>query len=101
MKNGDDKLIIYSWGGRRVLKSGPDGYSWGDTTIAQLYLTGNKDFISQKTVATVKETCAYGLTIVGSVWPNAADTILHYVDWTGFSESWGKVIKAWWDYYKS
>lgn len=104
LKNGDDKLIIYSWGGRRVLKNGPDGYSWGDTTIAQLYLTGNKDFISQKTVATVEETCAYGLSIVGSKWTNATEQnnpIFHYVDWTGFSESWGKVIKAWWDLYKS
>ena len=104
LKNGDDKLIIYSWGGRRVLKNGTDGYSWGDTTIAQLYLTGNKDFISQKTVATVEETCAYGLSIVGSKWTNATEQnnpIFHYVDWTGFSESWGKVIKAWWDLYKS
>jgi len=102
LKNGDDKLIIYSWGGRRVLKNGPNGYSWGDTTVAQLYLTGNKDFISQKTVATVEETCAYGLSIVGSKWTNATEQynpILHYVDWTGFSESWGKVVKAWWDFY--
>ncbi len=104
LKNGDDKLIIYSWGGRRVLNNAPDGYSWGDTSIAQLYLTGNKDFISQKTVATVEETCAYGLSIVGSKWTNATEQnnpIFHYVDWTGFSESWGKVIKAWWDLYKS
>ncbi len=102
LKNGDDKLIIYSWGGRRVLKNAQDGYSWGDTTIAQLYLTGNKDFISQKTVATVEETCAYGLSIVGGNWTNATEQynpIFHYVDWTGFSESWGKVIKAWWDLY--
>ena len=104
LKNGDDKLIIYSWGGRRVLKNAPDGYSWGDTSVDQLYLTGNKDFISQKTVATVEETCAYGLSIVGSNWTNATEQnnpIFHYVDWTGFSESWGKVIKAWWDLYKS
>lgn len=104
LNNGDDKLIIYSWGGRRVLKNAADGYSWGDTTIAQLYLTGNKDFISQKTVATVEETCAYGLSIVGSEWTNATEQynpILHYDDWTGFSTNWGQVIKAWWDYSKS
>lgn len=102
LKNGDDKLIIYSWGGRRVLNNGPDGYSWGDISSKQLYLTGNKDFISQKTVTTVEETCAYGLSIVGSKWTNASEQnnpIFHYVDWTGFSESWGKVIKAWWDFY--
>ncbi|MCR5046655.1 MAG: hypothetical protein K6A42_08765 [Treponema sp.] len=104
LKNGDDKLIIYSWGGRRVLKNAQDGYSWGDTYLEQLYLTGKKDFISQKTVATVEETCAYGLSIVGSKWTNATEQnnpIFHYVDWTGFSESWGKVIKAWWNLYKS
>ncbi|MBR3542126.1 MAG: hypothetical protein IKN82_00340 [Treponema sp.] len=104
LKNGDDKLIIYSWGGRRVLKNAQDGYSWGETYDDQLYLTGKKDFISQKDVATVEETCAYGLSIVGSNWTNATEQnnpIFHYVDWTGFSESWGKVIKAWWDLYKS
>ncbi|MBO7123564.1 MAG: hypothetical protein J6V90_09830 [Treponema sp.] len=102
LNNGDDKLIIYSWGGRRVLNNGPDGYSWGDISSKQLYLTGNKDFISQKTVATVENSCAYGLTLVGSVWGNATEEnnpILHYDDWTGFSSSWGKVIKAWMDYY--
>ena len=104
LKNGDDKLIIYSWGGRRVLKNATDGYSWGETYDDQLYLTGKKDFISQKTVATVEETCAYGLSIVGSKWTNDTEQnnpIFHYDDWTGFSESWGKVIKAWWDLYKS
>lgn len=104
LKNGDDKLIIYSWGGRRVLNNGPDGYSWGDISSKQLYLTGNKDFISQKTVETDEEICAYGLSIVGSKWTNASEQnnpILHYDDWTGFSSKWGQVIKAWWNYSKS
>lgn len=101
LRNGDDKLIIYSWGGRRALEDNESG-AWTSVTDKQTYLTGKKDFISQKAVEVVEQTVeAYGLTIVGSVWPNAADTILHYVDWTGFSESWGKVIKAWWDLYKS
>ncbi|MBO4546173.1 MAG: hypothetical protein J5700_01225, partial [Treponema sp.] len=48
LKNGDDKLIIYSWGGLRVLKNLPDGHSWGNAYVHQLYLTGKKDFLSKK-----------------------------------------------------
>lgn len=102
LKNGDDKLIIYAWGGRRATKDDSDG-NWTESTNNQMYLTGKKDFISQKDVAVEANTEAYGLTIVGSTWRgwpeqyNAYNAVLNYYDWTGFSESWGKVIKAWWD----
>lgn len=100
LENGDDKLIIYAWGGKRAIKDNVNG-QWTEVTDYQLYLTGKKDFISQKNVAVAEDIAAYGLTIVGSLdgdWPDKYNMILHYDDWTGFSESWGKVIKTWWDY---
>lgn len=99
LKNGDDKLIIYAWGGRCATEDNTQG-QWTKTTENQMYLTGKKDFISQKNISTEKDVEVYGLTIAGSSWkPNKdeANPMLHYYDWTGFSESWGKVIKAWWD----
>lgn len=98
LENGDDKLIIYAWGGILATKEKTDG--WGEVLDSQLYLTGKKDYLSQKSIDTVEESEFYGLTIVGSVrdfFPEYYNIALHYDDWTGFSESWGKVIRAWWD----
>lgn len=97
LKNGDEKLIVYAWGGRRAVEDNQDG-SWARITDNQMYLTGQKDFISKKQVAVVDDADCYGLTIVGSVWVNIKpefNPILHYDDWTGFSSKWGLVIKAW------
>ncbi len=102
LKNGDDKLIIYAWGGRRAFEDDSSG-AWTSVTDYQTYLTGKKDFISGETVATEEDDEAYGLSIVGSVWGGAKDEdnpILHYDDWTGFSTKWGQVIKAWREYSK-
>ena len=99
LKNGDDKLIIYAWGGRCATEDNAQG-QWTTTTENQMYLTGKKDFISQKNISTEKDVEVYGLTIVGStqrVWLEQYNAVLNYYDWTGFSESWGKVIRAWWD----
>ena len=114
LEHGDDKLIIYAWGGRLATrqKSVASGIlDWDPDYVSpdQLYLTGQKDFVSQKTVACEWTNKPYGLTIVGSVrsklgdkdWPDYYNPILHYDDWTGFSTDWGQVIKAWWDYSKS
>ena len=108
LKNGDDKLIIYAWGGRRALEDNESG-AWTSITVNQTYLTGQTDFISKKKVAVEDNADRYGLTIVGSVrsklgdkdWPDEINPILHYDDWTGFSTKWGQVIKAWWDYHKT
>lgn len=115
LNNGDDEFIIYSWGGRRATKDKENG-AWKDDSITtyQTYLTGQTDFISKEPVEVEDNADCYGLTIVGSVrefyyegdkeypfFRDDSNIILHYDDWTGFSESWGKVINAWWDYYKT
>lgn len=101
LEHGDDKLIIYAWGGKRARKQKTDAsgkLEWDEVTPNQMYLTGQKDFISQKTVACERPNKPFGLTIVGSVWgsmPEHYNTVLHYDDWTGFSAEWGKVLNAW------
>lgn len=100
LKNGDDKLIVYAWGGRLATKEkNPISGGWETITVNQMYLTGQSDFISKKAVAVEDNADIYGLTIVGSVWPSGLNTtpniIVNYDDWTGFSQGWGNVIKAW------
>lgn len=104
LKNGDDKLIIYAWGGKRALsekKTISEG--WDAITENQMYLTGQKDFISQTDVAVEDNSDCFGMTIVGSVtssFPEKYNTVLNYDDWTGFSSKWGSVINGWWEKYK-
>ena len=101
LEHGDDKLIIYAWGGKRAgkQKTAASGeLEWDEVTSNQMYLTGQKDFISQETIACERLNKPFGLTIVGSVWggmPKEYNTVLHYDDWTGFSSKWGKVLNAW------
>ncbi|MBO7122879.1 MAG: hypothetical protein J6V90_06325 [Treponema sp.] len=107
LKHGDDKLIVYAWGGKRAKDEAPSETppAWADVTQNQMYLTGKKDYLTGESVAVENgnDDDIYGLTIVGSqrMLPNgnpASDgnnAVKNYYDWTGFSEKWGDVIEAW------
>lgn len=101
LKHGDDKLIIYAWGGKRATTGTSSGSGWGDVTTNQMYLTGQKDFITGKSVAVENgfDDDIYGMTFVASQCNTnvADDAVSNYFDWTGFSEEWGRVIKTWLD----
>ena len=99
LQHGDDNLILYAWAGKMARAENIP--TWGDITANQLYLTGGKDFISDKPVTVERSEDVYGLTIASSaVYPDTKDDILpNYYDWTGFSSKWGDVIKAWKAYY--
>lgn len=96
LKHGDDKLIIYAWGGKRATTGTSSGTGWGNVTANQMYLTGQKDFITGKSVTVENgfDDDIYGMTIVASQ-RNANDAVSNYYDWTGFSEEWSKVINEW------
>lgn len=99
LKNGDDKLIVYAWGGKRATEENvPISAGWKSQTVKQTYLTGKTDFISKKPVETDEADSWYGLTIVGSDFPlTEAQTSVsaRYDEWTGFSSKWGQVLNAW------
>ncbi len=103
LKNGDDKLIVYAWGGKRAASDTAD-FKWDNITANQMYHTGQKDFLSDKPVAVVdgNDDDIYGMTIVGSkrvlttmAIPDEYNAVKNYYNWTGFSEKWGQVINAW------
>ncbi len=105
LKHGDDNLIIYAWGGRYA--NGEDfstnPATWTQVTEKQSYLTGQKDFISQKEVEVLDENDLYGLVITGSEWGIISEQyslISNYDDWTGFSSKWGQVINSWREFSK-
>ena len=95
LKNGDDKLIVYAWGGKRA--ASVSNGAWSGITAKQMYLTGQKDFITGKAVDVEFNDDYYGMTIVAGQRnaEAAADAVQNYYDWTGFSEEWGKVINTW------
>ena len=120
LKNGDDKLIVYAWGGRRAtngdykeLTENQKTYKlWKNLTANSMYLTGKKDFLTGEPVEVENADDYYGMTIVTSprwAWHDPAQpgdpvrvsgqrsTVDNYYDWTGFSEKWGQVIQAWRD----
>lgn len=103
LKNGDDKLIVYAWGGKRAASDTAD-FKWDNITPNQMYHTGQKDFLSGKPVAVVdgNDDDIYGMTIVGSkrvltnmAIPDECNAVKNYYNWTGFSQKWGQVINAW------
>lgn len=109
LKNGDDELIVYAWGGKRATID--TGFDWAGVTTNQMYLTGQKDYITGESVAVEygndDDKDIYGLTIVGSQRmlsdshgnfvpaPEEFNAVQNYCDWTGFSKEWGDVIEAW------
>ena len=102
MKNGDDKLIVYAWGGKRATEDSDS--AWTKITANSMYHTGQKDFLSGKPVAVVdgNDDDIYGMTIVGSkrvlttmAIPDECNAVKNYYNWTGFSQKWGQVINAW------
>lgn len=107
LRHGNDKLIVYAWGGKRA--SADNDTEWIPTSITtnQMYHTGQKDFLTGMDVAVEKTDDIYGLTIVasgkyyanksGQIVPIPAEAapIKNYYDWTGFSQKWGQVIAAW------
>ena len=106
LKHGDNNLIAYAWGGKRA--SGESASGWTGVTKNSMYLTGQKVFQSDETVAVECSEDVYGLTIVGSSrygYPKGSSTprpvssngnaVMNYYDWTKFSEAWGTVINDW------
>ena len=104
LKNGDDKLIVYAWGGKRAKSDDMTTFKWTNITENQMYHTGQKDFLSDKPVTVENNDDIYGMTIVGSkrvltgkAIPDEYNAVKNYYNWTGFSEKWGQVINAWLD----
>ena len=97
LKNGDDKLIVYAWGGKRVLDENFGGAQ--SVSDKELYLTGQSDFIAKDTVPVLNANDYYGLTIVGSSKytddTTGKNLVVCYDDWAGFSSKWAQVINAW------
>ena len=105
LKNGDGNLIVYAWGGKRA--TADTDKEWTSVTANQMYLTGQKDFLTGQAVSVENDEDIYGMTIVASSrrsvdksgqlrpYPAASDTVKNYDDWTGFSAKWGQVINAW------
>ncbi|MBO4546277.1 MAG: hypothetical protein J5700_01745, partial [Treponema sp.] len=120
LKNGDDKLIVYAWGGRRATDGEYEERTenqktyklWKNLTANSMYLTGQKDFMSGAAVEVENPDDYYGMTIVASprwAWHAPAQSgdpvrvrgqssaVDNYYDWTGFSQKWEQVIQAWRD----
>ncbi len=96
LTHGDDKLIIYAWGGKRAYSDiSGSSYAWGNATSNSYYLTDSKNLASNETITVENPNAPYGMTIVGSYWSNDANVVDNYSDWTGFSAAWGQVISAW------
>lgn len=104
LKHGDDKLIVYAWGGKRA--TADTNTEWTDKTTNQMYLTGQMDFLSKNNVNVENSDDIYGMTIVTSrrycydgsqfvLYPAELTAVKNYYDWTEFSEKWGQVINAW------
>ncbi|MBR5096190.1 MAG: hypothetical protein IK094_03685 [Treponema sp.] len=101
LKHGDNNLIVYAWGSKRARSDTAD-CQWSDITPNQMYLTGQKDFLSGEQVDVENPDDIYGLTIVGSKRvltdkqvPKEGNAVLNYYNWTGFSANWHRVINAW------
>ena len=105
LRHGNDKLIVYAWGSKRATEDSDS--AWTKITEKEMYLTGQKDFLTGMDVAVENTDDIYGLTIVasgkyyadksGQIVPIPAEAapIKNYYDWTGFSQKWGQVINAW------
>ncbi len=94
LKHGDDNLIVYAYAGKKGTGEHVGG-KWDSQTSGQWYLTGARDFISGNTVPVENTDDIFGITIVTQDLWDSIDIVENYMEYTGFSSEWEKLIKYW------
>ncbi len=94
LKHGDDNLIVYAYAGKKGAGEHIGG-KWDVQTYGQWYMTGAWDFISRKSVPVQNDDDIFGITIVTQDLWDTIDIVENYMEYTGFSSEWEKLIKYW------